>query len=667
MVGVRSFVDRLDGARRAGDGWRARCPAHSGESDDSLSVAEGTDGRVLLHCFGGCSAEEVAEAVGLDLTELGPERTNGASEVYDLRDYAAEKNLPAAELRRWGVETVERKGRSVVAIPYRTARGDTDGVKIRAAGGFWWDSASKLPYGVDRLSDADEDRPVLLVEGESDCHVCWHHDVLALGVPGANSWRSTWIPLLEGREVYVWQEPDEGGEQFVAAVTEDLPEAKVIQAPSDAEDPADLHLQDPEDFRERLSRLAAEAGPRTDEAGDGEEDLGASDLELDLIDAADLLEDPESLRRPEAVIPNVSFRETLTLVSGRPNVAGKTSLLVAGCAAIATGGRRFLGEFAPDGSILWAMAEGAERHIGRYLAQIEAWPPPKRFRILRVGVNPLEELETAVAMLEPDAVVVDSLGTFLAPLGRDMYTEEVVEPLRRIERVARSGPGVSVIHHPRKSDDDPAGSHKIVAICDLVRTIQEGRHDRERVMAGHGRWRLPEVRWQMKILGPHPQVDDLERVRFQVVDEDREVEERILDFLEVNPGASKSAILDGVSGKREAKVDALESLVRAGIVVVDRSGQAHRHWIAENPGGHGTATVGHAEGHASQGQRGDTVAERSPPFSLGKGGTAATPPEAPTSDKPGERTSNTCPECGTRIGPTADVCGGCRNGARGNP
>lgn len=381
---------------------------------------------------------------------------------------------------------------------------------------------------------------------------------------------------------------------------------------------------------------------------------GASPLDrLDLTDAADILAEPEKLQRPEEVIPHIVPRRSLVVVSGRPNTAGKTSLLADGCRAVAAGGR-FLGKQAPAGTALWAMAEGDERHLGRYLAQVGAELHPGQLQVLRCGHHPLEELETAADLLEPDVIVVDSLGTFLAPLDVDLYTEEVVPPLRRLERVARTGPGVALIHHPRKADDDPAGSHKIVAVADLVRTVKQGRHDRERVMAGHGRWRLPEVRWQMKVTGDHPDVPDLETVRFEVVDPDREIEEKILDFIDANPDASKSAILDGVSGYREKKVDALETLEEQGIVEVDRSGRAFSYRIRENPRSHGTATTSHDNSHGPQGQGGDTVANGSPP-SFREGGPQPRSPEAPEPDTEGK-----CPECGSKIGPSADKCGSCR-------
>jgi hypothetical protein len=53
------------GARR----WRANCPAHADRSP-SLSIREGDDGRVLLHCFAGCGLDEVLATLGLFRRDL---------------------------------------------------------------------------------------------------------------------------------------------------------------------------------------------------------------------------------------------------------------------------------------------------------------------------------------------------------------------------------------------------------------------------------------------------------------------------------------------------------------------------------------------------------------------------------------------------------------------
>jgi hypothetical protein len=57
-LAVEVALGRLDGVRRAGTGWVARCPAHA-DHLPSLSVGVGDDGRLLLHCFAGCAFDAI--------------------------------------------------------------------------------------------------------------------------------------------------------------------------------------------------------------------------------------------------------------------------------------------------------------------------------------------------------------------------------------------------------------------------------------------------------------------------------------------------------------------------------------------------------------------------------------------------------------------------------
>lgn len=48
-------------AKKCADGWVDRCPAHDDRSP-FLSVKETSDGKLLLHCFTGCSFDEIIKA-----------------------------------------------------------------------------------------------------------------------------------------------------------------------------------------------------------------------------------------------------------------------------------------------------------------------------------------------------------------------------------------------------------------------------------------------------------------------------------------------------------------------------------------------------------------------------------------------------------------------------
>src|SRR5205823_5168752 len=47
---ARNIAAALGEAGREGRGWRCRCPIHGGQS---LVVADGRDGRILVRCWGG--------------------------------------------------------------------------------------------------------------------------------------------------------------------------------------------------------------------------------------------------------------------------------------------------------------------------------------------------------------------------------------------------------------------------------------------------------------------------------------------------------------------------------------------------------------------------------------------------------------------------------------
>jgi hypothetical protein len=67
---VRERLELAGCRPRGGDEkFASLCPAHP-DTAPSLSVREGDDGRALIHCFSGCSVEEVVHALGLELGDL---------------------------------------------------------------------------------------------------------------------------------------------------------------------------------------------------------------------------------------------------------------------------------------------------------------------------------------------------------------------------------------------------------------------------------------------------------------------------------------------------------------------------------------------------------------------------------------------------------------------
>ena len=73
-MSAADLVSRLEKARQSARGnWLACCPAHP-DKHPSLTIRESDDGRVLVHCFAGCSVADILAAVGLEYAALFPER-----------------------------------------------------------------------------------------------------------------------------------------------------------------------------------------------------------------------------------------------------------------------------------------------------------------------------------------------------------------------------------------------------------------------------------------------------------------------------------------------------------------------------------------------------------------------------------------------------------------
>ena len=105
-VGIDGLLSRLERVQRGGHGWRADCPRGHG-SRGTLSVAQGDDGRILLHCFSGCSTADVLATMGLSMTDVMPERIR--NESPDARRMARARFRLASVTAAAGV--IEREAR----------------------------------------------------------------------------------------------------------------------------------------------------------------------------------------------------------------------------------------------------------------------------------------------------------------------------------------------------------------------------------------------------------------------------------------------------------------------------------------------------------------------------------------------------------------------------
>jgi hypothetical protein len=192
------------GCRRGGPQGDWQCPAHE-DHTPSLSVHQGHDGRVLLHCHAGCAPEQVAAALGMAMRDLFPE-LDQAEDDWTPRGAAITT-----------YRYTDEAGRLLFAV-CRTA--DKQFPQWRpdpsAKGGRRWSLKDKatgkpavrlVPYRLPKvLQAAARGATVYVVEGEKDVHAIEAAGGVATCNPGGagpGRWREEYAAALFGASLVV--------------------------------------------------------------------------------------------------------------------------------------------------------------------------------------------------------------------------------------------------------------------------------------------------------------------------------------------------------------------------------------------------------------------------------------------------------------------------------
>ncbi|HEX3658219.1 MAG TPA: hypothetical protein VHV55_20695 [Pirellulales bacterium] len=257
---MRAILAKLEDVREpivSGESYRARCPAHA-DTNPSLSITQGEDGRVLMHCHAGCKNEEILKELDMEESELfmpglsgrkpaeraqyrstpvpSAQRTRKdvdltedaeqyrAAMIPDRRQkLAKELGVPAESLAELGVPAESLAALGVgwdntagcYVFPERNAVGKVIGIVRRFDGG----RKSFQPGGQRGLylPEGFKSRPgpILVVEGASDTATAHAMGLAVVGRPNATGGVEELATLLEKdkRKVIVVGEWDmkEGG------------------------------------------------------------------------------------------------------------------------------------------------------------------------------------------------------------------------------------------------------------------------------------------------------------------------------------------------------------------------------------------------------------------------------------------------------------------------
>lgn len=227
---------------KAGSGYTCNCPAHD-DKNPSLSVDIGDDGRVLLHCHAGCTAESVVTAIGLTMKDLytesagtRPRSGNVPSDGYQpkkpLNPRPKPKSYDTAEA---AIEACDAKlgCKYTKRWPYHSAAGDIVGYAVRwdfddghktyrpivLIDGNWHRAGMPAPTPLYGLPDLAGASTVYVVEGEkcADTMRSCGFTATTSAHGSKSAAKADWTPLA-GKDVVIVPDHDEPGTAYARAV-----------------------------------------------------------------------------------------------------------------------------------------------------------------------------------------------------------------------------------------------------------------------------------------------------------------------------------------------------------------------------------------------------------------------------------------------------------------
>jgi len=218
---AENFLTRLTAVKQTSSGWQAKCPCRNDDNNPSLSIAEGTDGRILVTCHrgGGCDVNQICAAVGLKIQDLMPpkeERTERKEKLkfvasYDFTDEHG--HLLFQKVRYANQDGVKT---------FRQRKPDGNNGWVYSLG-----DTPKVLYNLPAVIDARKNgQPIWVVEGEKDANTLIDMGLCATTMPGgAGKWLDIHTEAVSGALVEIIADNDQPGKLHAQQVLEELVKA----------------------------------------------------------------------------------------------------------------------------------------------------------------------------------------------------------------------------------------------------------------------------------------------------------------------------------------------------------------------------------------------------------------------------------------------------------
>ena len=510
-----------------------QCPAHE-DRKPSLSITEGDDGRALVKCHAGCTAEAVCDAVGLKLADLMPADSLAVSTSTQLQktskngQYGRQGGETAAhyDTANAAVAALERKhGKRSGLWTYHDANGVPVGVIVRwdKAGGKdirpvarhgdgWTIGGMPAPRPLYHLPDLAGTDRVYITEGEkaADAGRAIGLTVTTSAHGSQSPGKTDWTPLA-GKACFILPDNDDPGGKYadtVAAILAQLtPRAvvRVVELP-DLPDHGDMA-----DWVEASPDATAGALRQQVEALTGEAEETLSDRPTagqvwkpSLVCMADIDPRPITWMWPQRIAAG-----RITLAVGMPG-AGKSFLTCDLASRVSNGTAWPDGSNCQRGSVVFITAEDDPHDTIR--PRLDAHCADVSRIHLLSGVLQTEKGKTKELMFTlADAdilrqtletiddcrlIIIDPIGSFLGgrcDAHRDNEVRAVLAPIAKLAE--KYGPAVLMVAHRRKSvgaiaDDTALGSRAFTGIARSVWHLSRDTENRNRRLLLPGKCNL---------------------------------------------------------------------------------------------------------------------------------------------------------------------------------
>lgn len=506
-------LPKLEGVRKSGGSFMARCPAHD-DSTASLSLTDGKEHPVVFHCHAGCERDAILAAIGLTWDDLCKPRDNEhrgpreeawtpygpAEAVYPYCD--EDGTLLFQVLRAPGKRFIQRRPDPAAKSGWTYRIGDTRRVLFH------------LPQLLEKLRDGYE---AWIVEGEKDVLALERNGCTATCNPhGAGKWREEYSEIFRDAIVHIVADRDEPGQRHARQVFASL---KDVAAAVEIVEAAGEGLPDGRKIKDAADHFAAGYTVAdfvvTHQEGDAPPDL-APDLHEFLA-----VEDPPY----DWLIPQVLERGDRLIWTGGEG-GGKSVAARTLCVAAAAGLHPFKWATIKPCKVLLIDLENSERKTRKHLRLLEKIARQRGRRVpdgnLRIicrpeGINVLNEdgaawLLERVTAHKPDLLYI---GSFYRMHETDMNDERAARKVTVVLDQARAKSGCAVITEAHSPHGDgvsravrPIGSSLLMRWPELGFGIRPAV-DSLRSESGHHMkvdvvmWRGPrddDYRWPQQLM-----------------------------------------------------------------------------------------------------------------------------------------------------------------------